>query len=284
MTAIRLAALLLTLAALMVPPGNCGGAERVLRLSDGRVIGFARMIEELKGARLIFVGENHDQPEHHQAQLEIIKALRRAGVPLAIGMEMFTSGSQGELDRWVVGRLSLDEMVRLYYREWRMPWPLYRDILLYARDQRIPLIALNVPRSISRKVSRQGFAALTQEERKQLPSGVTCSVDPAYREFIRRAYAEHGRNENSFVHFCEAQMLWNKSMARHLQQYLALSSRATVVVLAGAGHAMKGGIPEELSRDSGYRYRVILPEFPGLDRRTVTGRDADYLLLDDRGE
>ena len=274
----RLLTMILAMTAilLLARASNAGG---VLRLSDGRVTGLDRMIEEVKGARLIFVGESHDLVENHKAQLEIIEKLHTNGVQLAIGLEMFTTIGQGALDRWVAGTLDPDYFIKLYYREWYMPWPLYRDIFLYARVLRIPLVGLNVPRSISHKVARQGFAALTPEERKKLPAGVTCSIDPIYREFIRSAYAEHVRNDNSFDHFCEAQMLWNKSMGRHLQEYLDRNPRATVVVLAGVGHAMKRGIPEEVYKTSGISYKVILPELLELDRSKVTDKDADYLLL-----
>lgn len=276
----RLFILLLAMAAVIIHARDCSSTERALRLSDGQVVGLERMVGEVRGARLIFIGEDHERKENHDAQLEIIRKLHRAGVPVAIGMEMFTAGSQGELDRWVAGELATDSFIRIYHREWRMPWPLYRDILLYARDNRIPLIGLNVPREITRKVGEEGFAALTPEERKKLPSGVTCSVDPAYREFIRRAYAQHHGNGKSFIYFCEAQMLWNKGMGEHLLGFLARNPGRTVVILAGVGHAMKGGIPETV-RGAGYDSKVILPELPYFDRGAVTGADADYLLLFD---
>ena len=275
----RLFALFLAMAAILVLFHLCGTGEMVLRLSDGSFIGLDRMIGDVKGARLIFIGESHDRKEDHKAQLEIIERLHAAGLPLAIGLEMFTSGSQGELDRWVAGTLDRHDFIRIYYREWMMPWPLYRDIFLYARRHRIPLIGLNVPRSISRKVAREGFAALTPKERQALPSGVTCSVDLVYREFIRQAYAEHDGSEKPFDYFCEAQMLWNRGMGRNLREFLGKNPGITVVVLAGVGHAMKRGIPEEVFQGTGTSYRVILPESPNFDRGKATRRDADYLLL-----
>ena len=259
---------------------TCSSATAVLRVSDNTTIGFSRMMEEVAGVRVLYVGEDHLRKENHAAQLKVIRNLHEQGIPLAIGLEMFTAESQQELDRWVAGRLPPADFVRLYYREWSMPWPLYRDIFLYAREHRIPLIGLNVPRSVTRKVARQGFAALTPQERKKLPSGVTCSVDPAYRDMIRHAFADHAHDGKAFQFFCEAHMLWNKSMAWHLQKFLQEKEGSTVVVLAGVGHAMKGGIPEEVSEmASGYSYRVILPELPEFPRSSARSTDVDYLLL-----
>jgi len=260
----------------------CGAVDGVMRISDGQLIDLGQMLAESRSARYFFVAENHDNALHHAAQLAIIKGLQQEGRTLAIGLEMFTVASQEKLDQWVAGKLSLPEFKELYARNWQIPWPLYQEILLYARDNRIPLIGLNLPKEISRKVAQQGFAALTPEERRQLPPGITCNVGPAYMAFIRQAYAGHGLGGRAFTHFCEAQMLWNRNMGRRLEAFLAKNPRYTVVALVGIGHALKKGVPEEVTREAD-RYRVILPEFDGLNRHNLTSLDADYLLLSGGG-
>jgi uncharacterized iron-regulated protein len=100
-------------------------------------------------------------------------------------------------------------------------------------------------------------------------------------EFIRKAYAGHAMQDRAFVNFCEAQMVWDKSMAWHLMAYRKKNPGRTVVVLAGVGHAWKRGIPEQVEMESKYAYRVILPLVPDqIEKETVTTRDADYVLLD----
>ena len=259
------------------------GAQWALRLADNQVISFASMFDEIRGTQLIFVGEIHDRKEHHAAQLDVIKEFRQSGVPLAIGLEMFPAESQNDLDQWVAGKLGLDDFIKLYNREWKIPWPLYRDIFLYAREQQIPLVGLNVPRAIIHKVAQEGFAALSPEERKMLPAGITCNVDPAYRAFIQKAYMMgHAVNDKSFDYFCESQMLWNKSFGWHLTEFLRRNPGRTVIVLTGLGHAMKAGIPEEMASGTRFGYKVLLPELPGFDRHVLTTADADYLLLFDQ--
>ncbi len=278
----RVGVVILLLAAVVVAillPRACGGGERVVRTRDGEVITFAQMIWEIKGKRVIFVGETHDRMEDHRAELLIIKALERAGASLSIGMEMFAAADQPELDRWVAGKLAEPKFIEIYYRDWQMPWPLYRNILLFARSHRLPVVGLNIPRGVAAKVAREGFAALSATERAQLPPGITCDVDPSYMDFIGRAYAEHTGSRASFIHFCEAQVLWNRSMARHIVTYLAAEPRRSMVVVAGSGHALKRGIPEVVERESGMKPVVVLQEGPGMPRDAVTVEDADYLLL-----
>jgi uncharacterized iron-regulated protein len=258
------------------------GTDRVLRLSDGAVISFGEMVQDLKTADLVFVGELHDNVGHHQLQLGIMRALHETDDPLAVGLEMFRAESQHHLERWVAGKKSLDEFLPVWYDNWRLPWPLYRDIFLYSREHSIPLIGLNVPSAITRKVARQGFSSLTKEELKNLPSGISCNVDPKYREFISRAYSDDGHvSRKNFNHFCEAQMVWDKTMAWHLVRYLARTPGVTIVVLAGIGHAWKPGIPAHVQELAKRSFRVVLPEMDSrVDKDHLTVADADYLVLD----
>jgi uncharacterized iron-regulated protein len=257
------------------------GSDKVLRVRDGKIITFALMVDEVKKADLVFVGEVHDMIEHHRAELAVISALHESDTPMAVGLEMFRDDSQGVLDSWVKGKLSVERFLPAYYDNWRLPWPLYREIFWYARDHEIPLLGLNIPDRIAKKVAQQGFASLTKVEKKELPPGISCSVDPTYMEFIRKAYAGHAMQDRAFVNFCEAQMVWDKSMAWHLIAYRKKNPGRTVVVLAGVGHAWKRGIPEQVEMESKYAYRVILPLVPDqIEKGTVTTRDADYVLLD----
>jgi uncharacterized iron-regulated protein len=278
-----LLAVLIVFAILYVRERSSEGMPRVFRVRDGSTISYGEMIREIRSTSLIFVGEIHTSEADHLLELDIIKSLHEVKVPLAVGFEMFTVESQKSLDGWVKGTLPRDTFIRVYYQNWGMPWPLYGDILTYLREERIPAIGLNLPQEISRKVSRDGFSSLTGKELDMLPPGITCSVDKQYMEFIERAYREHDRSGGHFVNFCEAQMLWNKTMAWHLVGYLKKVPDKIVVVIAGTGHAWKRAIPEqvrELSKET--HYKVILPEIPGyIDPKGVTVADADYIVLKD---
>ena len=249
----------------------------VTRVQDREVIGVETMIGELGEAPVILVGERHDAPAHHKLQLDIIKALRAKGRPLAIGMEMFEASSQKALDAWSAGKVPEQALRKVFEWNWRnIPWELYEEILLYARDNSIPIIALNAPRGIVQQVSHLGASSLSGAELLQLPAGVDLEVSDAYLDFMRSAYPTHGRGGEAFRNICEAQMLRNRVMARLIGDYLARHPESTMVVLAGGGHVREeGGIPAELGK---LQRRIVLPPIPGLSTETVTGKDADYLL------
>jgi uncharacterized iron-regulated protein len=253
---------------------------KVFRVSDGKTISYEQMIDDLQKVNIVFVGETHDRESHHRLQLDIIKKLNTR-THIAVGFEMFTYESQNDLDRWTNGMLSSEEFIKIYYRNWNFPWPLYRDIFEYVREKKISSIALNIPPEISRKVANSGFNSLTKKELEKLPPEVGCTVDEKYMGFIRRVYAMHGHSGKQFLYFCEAQLLWDQVMAQNLLEFLKKNPSKTIIALTGNGHAWKRGIPEQartLSEKAGYR--VILPEIPGyIDQKSITIEDADYILL-----
>jgi uncharacterized iron-regulated protein len=253
----------------------------VFRVSDRKAVTFEKMVDEIKKSNLLFVGESHNIAAHHKLQLDVIKRLNELKVPLAVGFEMFTAESQAALNRWTSGTISTDDFIKIYYKNWNFPWPLYKDILLYVRDNKIPSIGLNLLPEITRKVARGGFSSLTKEELKKLPPETGCVVSERYIYFIRRAYSMHGHEGTQFIYFCEAQLLWDQVMARNLLEFHKNNPEKVIVVLTGNGHAWKGGIPEQVRKLSEKTSLIVLlPEVIGnIDADTVTIEDADYILL-----
>ena len=253
--------------------------DRLLRVSDGQTVSLAALVKDLSKCRLVFVGELHTTQSHHHAQLQIIRALKEAGTPVAIGLEMFRRESQPDLDRWVQGELSEKEFEQIYYKNWNYPYRLYKDIFLYAREHKIPMVGLNVPPEVTKQVAREGFDSLSPKQRGDLPM-VTCRVDPEYLAFIRRSLAMHGHGGLDFIKFCEAQLVWDTAMAWSLLRYLEQNPEVTVVVVAGSGHSWKRGIPRQISSRSPLPFRVILPEIPGrVEPENVSENETDYLWL-----
>ena len=234
---------------------------------------------ELPSPGIVYVGEFHDNAAHHAAQLAVIQSLDKRKRPVAVGLEMFQHIEQSILDAWVARTLSEGEMRRAFARNWSQDWHLYREIFLYCRDRRIPMIGLNVPRSITRKVARNGFESLTSEEIGKLPP-IVCRVDREYEEFLRRVLGSHG-SESGFRRFCEAQLVWDTAMAIYALAYLKDHPERTVVVLCGMIHAWKKAAPDQAARENAdVEQAVIQPSVEGRwTPGSVSKKDADYLIL-----
>jgi uncharacterized iron-regulated protein len=256
--------------------------DSFLRLSGKVTLGLGQILPDLKEAPIIFVGEQHNDTRHHDLQLRVMRTLFNLGRPVAIGLEMFTARDQQYLDSWVQGTLSEVEFISAHERNWGDTWKLYSAIYLYAREKGIPMIGLNVPEEITTQVARQGFSSLSPEQRSKLPI-VSCDIDEKYISFIKTALSVHEPSENgrNFESFCEAQLIWDTTMAFRLVRHLEQNPGVTVVVIAGNSHSWRPGIPEQLSRfGDGIGYRIILPEVrPVQTRKLIDGTTTDYLWL-----
>lgn len=253
--------------------------RRLYDLNLSKEIRMSEAISQIKRNRIVLVGEHHGNQHHHQAQVDVIRALKEAGVDVAIGLEMFRSGSQEALDRWIEGELGEEEFQQIYYDNWNYPWPAYRIIFEYARKEKIPLIGLNVPRKITRQVSRKGFQSLTAAQKGEV-SDIACRVDKEYMNYIRKAFGAHAHGNLNFNYFCEAQLVWDSAMAINSLKYLKKRPDAAVVILTGMGHAQKGAVPRQIRERSQATLAVILPEIKGsIDSETIDTKDADYLML-----
>ncbi len=235
------------------------------------------LLAELAGKRVIYVGETHSRYGHHLLQLEVIRGLYERGVNLAIGMEFFQKPFQKWLDAWIAGEISEAEMLEKtqWYDRWRFDYRLYRPILRFAREHRIPVIALNVPRELTEQVSEKGIGGLDKEARAHLPAKIDRS-DQAYRERLHKVFSRHqGKEESQFERFLDVQYTWDEGMAQSVADYLEKHPEKTMVVLAGSGHLAYGsGIPSRVARRIGGDYLIILPATGDKDEPEM----ADYLV------
>jgi uncharacterized iron-regulated protein len=245
--------------------------------------GLESVIDALAKERVVFVGESHDRYEHHLNQLAIIRGLHQRGKDLAVGMEFFQQPFQPALDAFVAGEISEEEMLRQtdYFERWRYDYRLYRPIMRFAREQGIPIIALNLEREITEKVGDAGIDSLSEEERARIPAEMDRS-DEDYRERLKAAFDHHpDASEKDFEHFLSVQLLWDEGMAERAAEYLRAHPEKTMVILAGSGHLEYGqGIPKRLERRLPVGSAILLN---GSGREPEEGL-ADYLLYPRRVE
>jgi uncharacterized iron-regulated protein len=252
---------------------------KVYDLEREQLLTNTQALQRLQSARIVLVGEHHNNADHHFAQLQVIQSLHRAGHKVAIGMEMFRRDSQQALDQWTSGQMEEQRFVEVFYDNWTFGWELYRPILAYARDNHIPIVGLNVSRKITAQVAYHGFQSLSPQQKGSL-EGIVCDVTQEYRDFVQRAYGAHGHGRMKFEQFCEAQLVWDSAMALNAIDYLKQNDERIMVIVAGSGHARKLGIPTQLAKRSTLPYIVILPETKGIfEKNFLTDKDADLILL-----
>lgn len=237
-------------------------SEEIFKLPEGDQISFVPLLDDLDTARVIFVGETHDQIEHHQIEVKALKGLLERGKDLAVGMEMLERIQQPILDRWSQGLLTEEEFLKEVKWEttWGVDYNFYKGILDEIKGHHMKLLGLNVPQDLVRKVAENGIKGLSREDREMLPE--MDLTDQQHRTYIATIYKTHevGPAKNS-ENFYEAQCLWDEGMAESLAEFLKSSENQgkTVLVFAGSAHVVFDfGIPERLYRRIQVPFKTIV--------------------------
>ncbi len=250
--------------------------EPVLGIEVPKALRLAGIIDKVSHKKIVYVGEQHDKYEHHFTEFEVIKALFKKNHKIAIGMEMFQKPFQKALDDYVQGRIDEKQFLKAseYFKRWVFDYNLYKDILRFARAEKIPVVALNIRSEVVDKIAKGGIDSLTEKEKKELPATMDMS-DEDYRDRLRSVFETHESfGEKDFNHFFQAQIVWDESMAESIAEYLKKNPDRQMIVVAGGGHLMfASGIPKRVFRRNGLDHSIILND------QSVEPDIADYVVF-----
>jgi len=226
----------------------------------------------LAGFTVIYVGESHDSVDDHVVQLKILQALEEYFPgKIALGLEMLKTDSQTEVNRWVAGDMSENDMKQLWEKNWGpSSYPYYKDILDYVREQEIPLVALNRPRKSLPGLGNPDTDTVgsTASQPALLPEPSIDTADPYYEAYIGAFLAGHEVGPATREQFMRAQQLWDETMAESAAAFLLKddSQNRKLLIFAGGNHVRYGfGIPRRLFRRVPLNYTIVLPtvvEYP----------------------
>jgi uncharacterized iron-regulated protein len=238
------------------------------------------IITQLQTARVVYLGEIHDRESDRQQQLKIVEALFKYKPQVAIGMEMFQRPAQPILDRYLAGKITATELREQteFDRRWGYKWESYELILRFAKANHLPIIALNTPTEITRKVAKQGLESLTGLDLQYIPPLAEIDRSNAkYREAILESYQEHmgmvGTASKSFDRFYNAQLLWDETMADRVANFATKQPNYQIIVLAGQSHIIYGhGIPDRVYRRLGSKtiQKTVLLSYDGDRQQKLT--------------
>ncbi len=248
---VRWAALLASALVLAGCAGAAPAADNRKRLTfgpDADLEATARLIAARAGsAEVVYLGELHDNPQHHAIQARILAALLASGARPALAFEMVPETRQAALEAAVQGDAGQAEVNRLLgwsaqgWPDFTMYWPLFE----LARKHQLPVVGTDVDPAIIRRIGRDGLAAAGPDAarlRSALPD------DPARDQAIaRRLRAAHCDQitEDRATRMLDGWYARNVVIARRVSGGLERASQ--VVVIIGRGHQSPGGVPEQLA-------------------------------------
>ena len=155
----------------------------------------------------------------------------------------------------------------------------------FAKLHQLPVLALNTPTEVTRRVARNGLEGLTPDERKFIPPLSEIRTDNVdYRKMALASYEQHSQagqgNSTSFERFFTALVLWDEQWQRRLLNLFKLILIIKVVVLSGKSHITYGyGIPSRVARRLNNEQLIQLSVLFSVPENISSdgGKAADYL-------
>jgi len=257
---------------------------QILHAPTGRLLTEDELGNFLSAYPVVYVGETHDSVDSHAVELAILKDLaERFPGGIALGLEMLQRPYQADVDRWLRGEMQEKEFLKVWQKNWGPnSYPYYREILEFARDQKIPVVALNADKELRRALVTTRPEDLDPALRERLPEMV--DDDPYYRQFMAGMFGGHEAGTDVQAGFLRVQMLWDETMAQTAAEYLQGEGRGKrLVVFAGGNHVRNGfGIPRRLFRRLPLAYAIVDPyavEIPEAKREKLMDVDLPQLPM-----
>ncbi|MBF0425638.1 MAG: ChaN family lipoprotein [Magnetococcales bacterium] len=237
-----------------VPPRTAQVEPPILAVETGEVISRTELLLRMERARVIYLGEKHDNPEQHRLQLRIVEDLLALGRRPALGFEFFTREQTGWLMHFVTASPPVatgnattpavdpdPEGERLQKRlgwQGRPEWAFYYPLLALARREKLPVFGADLPEGVRSRLARVGEAGLSAVEKGLIPT--TGFVHADYRQLMLGQLAEAHCGAASPALLDRLYATWlarNDTMANAITATLhALPADAPVVMILGAGH------------------------------------------------
>jgi uncharacterized iron-regulated protein len=200
-----------------------------------RWLPYTEFVQALRTADLVFLGEQHDNPFHHEVRARLIADLARPGLRLVF--EQLPAQGRFTISPEATDLLGLLRAQGLQDKAWG--WPLHAPLFSVAQRLAIPVSGGNLPAGLGRRVYVEGAQALPPSIQKALLSAPLTGVA---REALDRALVDGhcGKLPASM-----APVMRLIQQATDLSLLLTAQAEQPAIVIAGNGHVQKiFGIPQ----------------------------------------
>lgn len=185
----------------------------------GKQVNIKELVNKVLEAELIFFGELHNNSMAHWLQIKMLKQIKSQTTrQVIVGMEMFETDNQMLINEYLSGAISeknFEEEAKL----WKNYKTDYKVIVLFAKQNNIPIIATNTPRRYAAMVNNSGFEALEQLsfDAKSLIAPLPIEYNPELPGYtaMKKMTSMHGI-KHSIDNLPKAQALKDATMAHFI--------------------------------------------------------------------
>jgi uncharacterized iron-regulated protein len=191
--------------------------------ATGQPADYDQMMGVLAQADVVLFGEQHNDVLAHWLELQVAKDLQKLKKPgqLVLGMEMFERDVQPLVAQYAAGTLP-DSAFERQARPWPNYTTDYRPLLLFARQNKIPVIGTNAPRPFVSAVARGSLKALDKLPAvdRALLAPLPLKVDyelPGYKNMAAMFGGDSKAHGGGAQNIIQAQALRDATMAHSIR-------------------------------------------------------------------
>ncbi|MEM8750681.1 MAG: ChaN family lipoprotein [Pseudomonadota bacterium] len=246
---------------------------------DGQPNSWTDVVERLRDASHILIGEIHNNADHHKIQAAIVERVARFERKPRIAFEMVPFSLQNVLDKAKPESVAeLGTQLRWNERGWP-DWSMYSLVFEAALANGMPLLAANLSRAETMALARQPDSEAARSLIKQFNLETALPKDAEQSLLKELARSHCGLMPEQVL---APMQLVQRARDGAMAQATGYDAEQTTVLIAGRGHVRQDrGVPFVL------RQRVSDLKIISIGLFEVTPEQADigdYELLNEQGE
>ncbi len=220
--------------------------------ASGRPINVSQIVERVRSARYVLLGEIHDNPRHHQLRAALLRSLLADGVPTRVVFEQMDRQHNAAIAAAPRDTEAIVEAGRLDRKGWA--WPLHRPLFDAALEGGAAVVAGNLGRAQASQVVRGGLTQAPPDLHHLLAPAVEAAADgrtawTAALEADLLRLVEEGHCGALPRTMLAPMALAQRSRDAALASAMSQAPAGTrVVLMAGNGHVRRDiGVPHYLA-------------------------------------
>lgn len=136
--------------------------------AEGKSRSYRQMLERAAEADVVLFGELHNNPICHWMELEITRDLfELRGQSLVLGAEMYEADDQVVMNEFLAGKIS-EKAFKDEAKQWPNFGTDYKPLVDFAKKNKVPFIATNIPRRYASMVFNRGIKSLDSLDARAL--------------------------------------------------------------------------------------------------------------------
>lgn len=208
---------------------------QIRELASGRTLTPEQLVQALAEAPRVLVGEKHDNPDHHNLELWLLRALQTQRPQGSLMLEMLQTEQQPRIDAIKAQPTLPEDLPKALDWQEGWSWQHYGPIVQYALTHQLPLLAADLSKVEIRQVYRE----------QPVLSGSQSNAPKVKAQLLEEVRAGHCGllPESQLPAMLAIQQQRDRRMAERL-----LASAQPSLLIAGSYHVRKDlGVPLHLA-------------------------------------